>query len=252
MNILIFGLGFIGRVVAEKCYQQGDNVRAIKRHLSSDDINLPIDLDVLTIDTASWRDEWRNYDTWLIALPPSSLEHYAQSLIHLVDLAEKHNIKHVIYTSSTSVFGNTSGYVNEYTHTQAETSTAQAIVQVETRLLTSTLTHVDILRLGGLYSSQRHPLFSFLKKNQSIHNPEQRVNMVHQDRAVSGILRAINTPQGLRIRHFVETPHLTKREFYTREAKLLGLPQPKFTTDLISQAGKIVQSAFEDFGFEAD
>ena len=41
----ILGFGYLGRPLAERAYQAGAEVAAVKRRLSSDDINLPIELD---------------------------------------------------------------------------------------------------------------------------------------------------------------------------------------------------------------
>ena len=40
----ILGFGYLGRPLAERLYQHGCRVSALKRRLTSDDINLPIGL----------------------------------------------------------------------------------------------------------------------------------------------------------------------------------------------------------------
>lgn len=248
MNILIFGFGFIGRALAEQCYGQGMAVRAVKRTLGSDDINLPIDLDVLPLTPETFCPEWAHYGTWVITLPPSQSADYVATLHALVARAEQCGVRHLVYTSSTSVFGQTVGQYDEMSATLPESDNARQIVAVEQHLRESKVPNVDIVRLGGLYAAERHPLQSLLHKNQPISGAAQPVNMVHRERVVAGLLRVINTPQGQRIRHFVETPHLSKRDFYQREARLLGLPLPEFANDGLRD-GKIVYSAFDDFGF---
>lgn len=251
MNILIFGLGFVGRPLAEKCYEQGYSVRAIKKHLTSDDICLPIDLDTICLNPNVFCADWANYGTWVILLPPSALENYVETIDYLIAQAEQYGIQHLIYTSSTSVFGDGEGVFDEHSPTQAITENAQKIVLIEQKLLNSAIQHVDIIRLGGLYASERHPINSLLKKNQvlpmlPIPNGQQWVNMIHRERAVLGIFQAIQTPSGKRIRHFVETPHLRKIDFYQREANVLGTQMLEFEnhSDFL---GKKIVSVFDDF-----
>ncbi|XXQ68023.1 NAD-dependent epimerase/dehydratase family protein [Neisseriaceae bacterium B1] len=252
MNILIFGFGFLGRPLAERCFEHGDNVRAIKRRLTSDDINVPIDLDALELSPESFAPEWAKYETWVITLPPSQSRDYVGAVINLIERAEQCGVNHVIYTSSTSVFGADSGRFDETSDTQPESDNARQIVQIETRLLNARVPNVDVIRLGGLYSSERHPLMSLLRHNTPITGKNQLVNRVHRERALLGLFQAAHAPNGVRVRHFVETPHLSKSEFYAREAKKLGVPLPEFlVVENDEKMGKQVFSVFDDFGFQA-
>ena len=49
-DISILGLGYLGLPLAQKFYEQGSQVVAIKRNLTSDDINLPIELDIIDLN----------------------------------------------------------------------------------------------------------------------------------------------------------------------------------------------------------
>ena len=82
-DISILGLGYLGLPLAQKCYEQGSQVAAVKRNLTSDDINLPIELDIIDLNqddifhsSALWQNHI-NKPTWFCLLPPSSLNHYA-------------------------------------------------------------------------------------------------------------------------------------------------------------------------------
>nr|DAY39173.1 MAG TPA: hypothetical protein [Inoviridae sp.] len=52
--------------------------------------------------------------------------------------------------------------------------------------------------------------------------------MLHRDAAVDAFFQAALNPNGRRIRNLVETPHPSRRDFYTAEAAKLGLPPPQF------------------------
>ena len=78
LHISITGLGYLGLPLAQKFYQHGSRVAAIKRSLTSDDINLPIHLDTIDLggtdafQTALWRHH-ADKPVWFFLLPPSSL-----------------------------------------------------------------------------------------------------------------------------------------------------------------------------------
>ena len=113
----ILGLGYLGRPLAQKLYEHGSRVAAVKRSLTSDDINLPIRLDTLDLnqdsvfqstnlahDTSFWRHH-ADKPVWFCLLPPSSLTHYADTVKQWAELARACNVQHLIFTSSTSVYG---------------------------------------------------------------------------------------------------------------------------------------------------
>lgn len=62
----------------------------------------------------------------------------------------------MIFTSSTSVYGDLSGEVNEESERQATTASAQALIDVENWLHALPNISVDILRLAGLVGENRH------------------------------------------------------------------------------------------------
>ena len=166
----ILGLGYLGLPLAQKLYERGSRVCAVKRSLTSDDINLPIRLDTADLNrpdvfqTAFWQ-HWADKPTWFCLLPPSPLAHYADTLKQWLALAEHMGVQHIVYTSSTSVYGNAVRVCDENTPPHPQTETAVQILAAEKILLAGRIPHIDILRLGGLYSATRHPLNRLLLKN---------------------------------------------------------------------------------------
>ncbi|WP_423797903.1 NAD-dependent epimerase/dehydratase family protein, partial [Neisseria meningitidis] len=117
-HISITGLGYLGLPLAQKFYQHSSRVAAIKRSLTSDDINLPIHLDTFDLgssdafQTALWRHH-ADKPVWFFLLPPSSLTHYADTVKQWAELARACNVQHLIFTSSTSVYGDTARECDE-------------------------------------------------------------------------------------------------------------------------------------------
>ena len=142
-DISILGLGYLGLPLAQKFYEQGSQVAAIKRNLTSDDINLPIELNIIDLnqdDIFHSSTLWQNYinkPTWFCLLPPSSLNHYADTLKKWIQLAEQSKVKHIIFTSSTSVYGDQARICDETTSPDPQTESARQILAVEQALFES-------------------------------------------------------------------------------------------------------------------
>ena len=245
----ILGLGYLGHPLAQKLYQHGSRVAAVKRSLTSDDINLPIHLDTIDLnqdsvfqsanlacDTSFWRHH-ADKPVWFCLLPPSSLTHYADTVKQWAELARACNVQHLIFTSSTSIYGDKARECDETALPDPQTESAQQILAAEQHLLDSGVPNIDILRLGGLYCAERHPVSRLVQK-QNILGGNQPVNIVHRDIAVETLFQTALKPNGKRLKNIIEPRHPTRREFYTEEAAKLGLPAPDFAPD--DSRGKII------------
>lgn len=243
LPVLIFGFGYLGRPLAVRLGERGHHIRAVKRRLTSDDVNLPLDLDCLPLTPHSRLPEWADYPVWVILLPPSAVNDYAAVIANLAQYAQSCGVHHLVFSGSTGVYGTRERDCFEDSPPDAQTESARQILAAEEALLQTSVANVDILRLGGLYCAERHPLYSLAGK--TLPNPQAAANMLHRDRAVAALLQAVSAPDGRRIRNIVETPHPSRCEFYRRQAELLGLPEPLF--DGKTAGGKRVFSRFNDF-----
>ncbi|QPT37541.1 SDR family oxidoreductase [Neisseria cinerea] len=245
----ILGLGYLGRPLAQKLYEHGSRVAAVKRSLTSDDINLPIRLDTLDLnqnsafqsanlarDTSFWRHH-ADKPVWFCLLPPSSLTHYADTVKQWAELARACNVQHLIFTSSTSVYGDKVRECDETATPDPQTESARQILAAEQYLLDGGVPNIDILRLGGLYCAERHPVSRLVQK-QNIPGGNRPVNIVHRDIAVETLFQTALKPNGKRLKNIIEPRHPTRREFYTEEAAKLGLSAPDFAPD--DSRGKII------------
>lgn len=247
-HISITGLGYLGLPLAQKFYRHGSRVAAIKRSLTSDDINLPIHLDTFdlnrtdTFQTALWRHH-ADKPVWFFLLPPSFLAHYADTVKQWAELARACNVQHLIFTSSTSVYGDKARECNETATPDPQTESARQILAAEQHLLDNGVPNIDILRLGGLYCAERHPVSRLVQK-QNIQGGNRPVNIVHRDIAVENLFQTASNPGGRRLKNIIEPRHPTRREFYTEEAAKLGLPAPDFSPD--DSVGKIIRTVCDN------
>ncbi|MDO4997973.1 MAG: SDR family NAD(P)-dependent oxidoreductase [Neisseria sp.] len=248
----ILGMGYLGRPLAERLYENGWQVSALKRDLTSDDICLPIELHTQNLNALSanelqtaWQ-AWREHKTWIALLPPSAVANYAEVIASWAQSAEQFGVQHLIFSSSISVYGSQTRVCDEHSELHADTASAQTIVAAENVLLNSKIANVDILRLGGLHCSERHPVRRLLQQER-VPNGQQVVNVLHRERAVAALLRATQQPNGKRVRNIVQNAHPSRAEFYSQEAANLGLPSPCFVCDNSENTGKKVQTAYADF-----
>lgn len=71
-----------------------------------------------------------------------------------------------------------------------------------------------VLRLGGLYDSNRHPINSILKRGSTI-QANELINFVHIDDVCEAIHTLLKNNPKERIYNLVEKNHPTKRNYYT-------------------------------------
>lgn len=240
----ILGFGHLGRPLAEVLYQRGCAVAALKRRLTSDDICLPIALETADLNAPEvwtqpfWAEHWAGKATWFCLLPPSAVADYADVIGRWLALAERFQVAHIVYGSSIGVYGGAVRDCDENTPPQPDTESARKVLAAEQLMWASAVPNVSLLRLGGLYAAERHPLYSLLRR-PSARAPHAPANMLHRDRAVAALLAAAGRRPGRLVRNVVETPHPSRLDFYRREAAKLGVAAPEFDLDDHSGGKKV-------------
>lgn len=152
-------------------------------------------------------------------------------------------MQHLIFTSSTSVYGDTARECDETATPDPQTESARQILAAEQHLLDSGISNIDILRLGGLYCAERHPVSRLVQK-QNIPGGNRPINIVHRNIAVESLFQTAFNPGGRRLKNIIEPRHPTRREFYTEEAAKLGFPAPDFAPD--DSMGKIIRTVCDN------
>jgi hypothetical protein len=160
----------------------------------------------------------------------------------IVDSALAYHIPRIIFTSSTSVYGDTHGTVKENSPRNPSTASGRVLKELEDWLHNLPGTSVDILRLAGLVGPARHP-GRFL--------PGKRRQTVNRGSTWS-IWRMLFPPSlycfwrrraGISIIY----AHLsTRRErSFTRPWRKLAVPEPQFLDSAPGEKGKwLMATAF--------
>lgn len=193
-------------------------------------------------------------DALVVTLPArrsgSAPDFYLHAVQQVVDSALARGIARIVFTSSTSVYGVQAAKVTEETALAPQTDSARILCELEQWLHSLPGTRVDILRLAGLVGPQRHPGHFFAGK--TIPQPQEVVNLVHQEDAVNAIIRVLEVGEGGQCYNLAAPGHPARGEFYPLMARKLGLEAPQLGTHPHSASGKEVDGSriCTDLGFE--
>jgi len=196
-----------------------------------------------------------NVDALIVTLPASRTaeggEAYLQAVQNVVDTALVYKVPRIIFTSSTSVYGGSSGIKRENSPLTAETVAGKTLVKLESWLHDLPGTSVDIVRLSGLVGPKRHP-GRFLAGKQDVANGSQGVNLVHLDDVVEAITLLLQSPKGGRVYNLSAPKHPTRDTFYPAVTRQLGLQPPQFAPEAVKDSGKLIDGSriCSELGFE--
>lgn len=145
----------------------------------------------------------------------------------------------LIYTSSTGVYGQIAGIVDELTPPDPNTPSSRAVYEAERLIQKQMELKSTILRLAGLAGPKRHP-GKWLAGRQNLPNGDAPVNLVHQADVMTAIIQVIQQNAWKRLFNVCAEDHPTKSSYYTWAADTLQLPAPSFNPG--GEQNKLVDS----------
>ena len=167
----------------------------------------------------------------VINIPPglrkSTNASFVKRIEHLLNHLERSHIKHIVFVSSTSVYGSIEGEITEKSIPSPITQSGKQLLEVEKLLSSSSHFDTTILRFGGLIGPERHPI-NFLAGRTNLSNGEELINLIHLDDCIMMIETIIHHNYWNYTFNGVYPYHPTKKEYYTDEASKKGLPLPEF------------------------
>lgn len=214
-KISILGCGWLGLALAidliDKGYEVYGSTTSNNRiqELTEKGIK-PFLIDINSIDS-----DMQNFlisDVLIIAITSKSIQDF-KTLIKNIEDSEIHK---VLFISSTSVYPNTNGIVNENSNTSNST-----LAKIEKLFITNSSFTTTILRFGGLFGYNRNP-GNFIKSSKLIENPEGYINFIHRDDCIEIIEQIIIKNVWNEILNACADNHPTRREFYFKESKKVG------------------------------
>lgn len=249
MKITICGCGWLGLPLAEQLARQGHRISGTTRTkeklltLKEMGINGVIFTLGANLHDQALQPLWKN-KRWVLNIPsqrhnpdPNFANHYIQLIDHIF----AHGAKHVIFISTTSVFGEYNGSVDEHSPYAPSTLSGHLHMQIEQHLLTQYAPKTTIVRCAGLVDQHRHPVRMLARKGQ-LTQAQQPVNLVHKADVISALDKMLHDKIKGKIFHLCAPDHPSKAEYYRWAAEKLALPCPQFTVD--ESLGKTINSSY--------
>lgn len=252
MKCLIVGCGYVGTCLGAELVRLGHEVHGLRRDASSEsDMKAaglrPIFADITRPETLASLP--RSFD-WVVQCVAAGgdagryREVYLEGTRHLIQWLANSPPAKFVYTSSTSVYGQTDGsLVKESALTEPSTDTAKVLVETE-KLLLESFQHrkfpAIILRVAGIYGPGRgHHFKQFLKNEARMDGDGSRfLNMIHRDDVASCAAAALKGGRAGEIYNAVDDEPVRQRAFFEWLGSALGKYPPPPTPEDASEARK--------------
>ena len=251
-SLLIAGCGYLGMVVAEQWIDHGGRVLALTRssQRAAELAAMGVEPVVGQLQRPGGLTTLPQADAvlWAVGFDRSSGDPrqavWIEGLHRVLEaLPVCNSPRRFVYVSSTGVYGDAAGgEVNEDTVPLPSTESGQMCLQAEQSLLQSLRDHhpqtsAVILRMAGIYGPHR-----LLRRVEDLRNQtpitapaEDWLNLIHVDDAATMVRKmatAGDQPPGRRehaaLLNVVNTGTLTRLQYYSELARLVGAPAPVF------------------------
>jgi nucleoside-diphosphate-sugar epimerase len=246
MRVLIIGCGYVGLPLGAELARLGHEVFGLTRsgaagaalqarglHPLSADITRRADLDGLP----------GPFD-WVVNTvasnkggPEEYRQVYVEGTRHILQWLEAAPPKKLVYTSSTSVYGQTDGsLVKESSPAQPADELGRLLLDAEQLLLDAARTKkipAVILRAAGIYGPGRGHLFlQYLKGEARIPGRGERlINMIHRDDLAACILTALKSGRSGEVYNASDDEPVPQIHFFRWLSETLGRNMPPFVRE---------------------
>jgi nucleoside-diphosphate-sugar epimerase len=241
MRVLIVGCGYVGLPLGGELVKQGHEVSGMRRSPGAEtemraagitpivgDISRPAELARLS----------PAYD-WVVNCVSAGgggaaeyREVYLEGTRNLIEWLAAGGLKKFVYTSSTSVYGQTDGSLaRESSPTEPGTETGQMLVQTEQTLLEAVSRRkfpATVLRVAGIYGPGRgHWFRQYLKNEARIDGRGERyLNMIHRDDVVGTIVAALKSGRPGEVYNAGDDEPVTQLTYFQWLSATLGKDMP--------------------------
>jgi nucleoside-diphosphate-sugar epimerase len=240
MRVLIVGCGYVGLPLGAELVRLGHEVFGLRRSATAENELKaagiqPLFGDVTKLETLTALPQ--NFD-WVVncVAAGGDAENYRQVYLqgtrNLIEWLGPNPPKKFIYTSSTSVYGQTDGsQVKESSPTEPLMETAKILVETEKVLLVAVAERkfpAVILRVAGIYGPDRgHWFKQFLKNEARMEGDGSRImNVIHRDDLIGCIIAALKSGRAGEIYNVVDDEPVSQLHFFQWLAQALDKPLP--------------------------
>lgn len=230
-HLLVFGLGYSGRAIAEAARDAGFTVSGTSRQA---DFQAPAGIVLIPFEAAEGAIATATHIVATAAPGEAGdpvLARYAGAI------AQAPALRWIGFLSSTGVYGDRGGdWVDERSEPRPTSARATARREAEIAWQAMGLargTPVDLIRLAGIYGPGRSS-FDDLRAGRArrIAKPGHAFGRIHRTDIAEGTLAALRQAErlaGTRVLNFNDDLPAEPAEVVTEAARLLGVPPPPFT-----------------------
>ena len=232
MKISIIGLGWFGEALAQELKNQHKiwgTTRSEEKVLLFNQQNITTERLTIT-DRPS--EELLSADVIILNIPP-----FAGQLEWFKSWQWRKET-HLIFISSTSVYGKNTGTVDETISPLPETDNAKILIEEEAWI--KTFPNYTIIRFGGLIGANRHP-GKFLSGKLNLSGGDLPVNLIHLQDCISFTKLVIDKKLYGETFNLVHPEHPSRRDYYQSYCLKHNLPLPEFIDSF--EDGKIISSS---------
>jgi nucleoside-diphosphate-sugar epimerase len=241
MRVLIVGCGYVGLPLGAELVKQGHEVYGLRRSAGPEaelkaagikplvgDITKPADLASLPAA----------YD-WAVNCVsaggggvPEYRAVYLDGTRNLIEWLAEAGLKKFVYTSSTSVYGQTDGsLVRESSPTEPELETGRVLVETEQLLIEAARQRkfpAVLTRLAGIYGPGRgHWFRQYLRNEACIEGSGDRwLNMIHRADVVGALIATLKSGRPGEVYNGVDDEPVTQLAFFQWLSATLGKDLP--------------------------
>ena len=160
---------------------------------------------------------------------------YNDGMISILDWLKNQSKKNIIYTSSTSVYGQNDGtWVDESSISTSPNSEYSNILRKTEDLIVENKDYFSshyIIRLSGIYGPNRHYLLDSIRSKSAINsNKDYFMNMIHVKDITKAICRFIHFDGKIEsgIYNLTDNQPVKRKEVANWISSELGMPPPEF------------------------
>jgi len=253
MKCLIIGCGYVGLPLGAELVRLGHEVYGLRRtgpagnELKAAGLR-PLVGDVTRPETLAGLPREFDWVVNCVASRGGGADDYRQIYLHgtrhLIAWLAAAPPKKFVYTSSTSVYGQTDGsQVKETSPTEPLVETAKVLRETEKLLLAAVAERkfpAVILRVAGIYGPGRgHAFKQFLKNEARIEGDGSRcLNMIHRDDLIGCLVAALKSGRPGEIYNAVDDEPVTQTNFFQWLAEELGKAPPPLVPENTDESRK--------------
>jgi len=243
MTISILGCGWLGFPLGQSLLRQGYTIKGSTTTKHKYEILKDNSIESYLISVPDSLNEPENdsffeSDVLFLNIPPGRSDpdvthQYPQKVQAIRNKIEtlsfKKTVTKVIFASTTSVYPSESGVYCEENADLSNTArpSGKAVLKAEEILLKSPAFETIVLRFGGLYGYDRHPI-NFLSGKKNLSAPLKPVNLIHQDDCIGIVKNVLDNNSKSEIYNAVSDGHPPRKTLYQSAARHYNVEPPTF------------------------